>query len=152
MQRWKMPLKDIQEVALLVENHMLMGCEKWSDAAVRRLISRVGIELIDDLLDLAWADRLAHAPGKSSLRELNTLRFRITEQLRRKPPLQRGDLAINGQDVMRALHLRAGSAGGQDTAGGRAEGAAAARMEPEGYSCRLHHPQIFALTQLSHLW
>ena len=86
MQRWKMPLKDIQEVALLVENHMLMGCEKWSDAAVRRLISRVGVELIDDLLDLAWADRLAHAPGKSSLRELNTLRFRITEQLRRKPP------------------------------------------------------------------
>jgi tRNA nucleotidyltransferase (CCA-adding enzyme) len=108
MQRWKMPLQDIHDVGLLVENHMLMGCGEWSDAAVRRLISRVGIELMDDLLDLARADRLAHAPGKSSLLELDTLRLRIAEQLRRKPPLQRGDLAIDGRDVMRVLHLRPG--------------------------------------------
>jgi hypothetical protein len=87
---------------------MLMDTDKWSNAAVRRLIARVGANLLDDLLDLARADRKSHVEKSSPELTLRTLRDRIDHQLRLQPPLQVKDLAVTGHDVMRVLHLEPG--------------------------------------------
>jgi len=108
MTRWCMSNKEIREVRILVSNHLPREAEEWSDAALRRLIARVGPNLLEDLLDLAAADRLAMANHEASYERMGVLRSRIYEQLRRGLPLRAADLAVNGEDVMRILALEPG--------------------------------------------
>jgi tRNA nucleotidyltransferase/poly(A) polymerase len=108
MQRWKMSNQQIQDITVLTANHMLMDTDRWQDAAVRRLIARVGTALLDDLLDLAGADHLAHGTADSDLAHLDHLRTRIAAQLRQGMPLQVRDLAISGHDIMRLRQMPPG--------------------------------------------
>jgi hypothetical protein len=108
MHRWCVPHKEIEKTKLLVENQISLGSEKWSDATVRRLIARVGEDLLEDLLDLARADHMSRAQGESYLDELHILRSQIEKQLNLKPPLEIKDLAINGHDVMQILGIGPG--------------------------------------------
>ncbi|MDA3940261.1 MAG: CCA tRNA nucleotidyltransferase, partial [Spirochaetia bacterium] len=57
MQNLRFPGNDIKRSAHLISNHMFNYTEEWSDAAVRRFISKVGIESIDDLFRLRIADQ-----------------------------------------------------------------------------------------------
>jgi tRNA nucleotidyltransferase/poly(A) polymerase len=102
-----------REVAFLLENQVPDGVEGWSDSEVRRFIARVGGDLLPDVLDLACADRMAGKESSRSIKALEGLRFRISEELKGKPPLRIQDLAIDGQDVMRILNLRPGPAVGE---------------------------------------
>ena len=110
--RWKMPLRLTEQIRVLTANHMLMFTDPWSDAAIRRLIVRVGQDLLDDLLDLAEADHQAHGIA-TDLTAIGNLRQRIAQQLDQQPALHVTDLAINGHDVMRALALPPGREVGQ---------------------------------------
>ncbi len=59
LQRLKFPKKTIEKVALLVRNHMFVyGVDEVSEAGVRRLLRRVGLANIKDLINLRVADRL----------------------------------------------------------------------------------------------
>ncbi len=110
MERWRVSHKEIREVSTLVGN-----CPRkltWSGAALRRLLSRVGIGLVDDLLDLAEADLLS-CSNASGLEELRALRVEIGRELERNPPLGLKDLAVGGADVMKALDLRPGPVVGE---------------------------------------
>jgi tRNA nucleotidyltransferase (CCA-adding enzyme) len=113
LKRWKMPLRLSEDIRVLTANHMLMDTDRWSDAAVRRLIARVGTELLEDLLDLADADFLAHGIDSDQPSPTQHLRQRITCQLDQQPALHVSDLALNGRDVMRALALTPGPRVGQ---------------------------------------
>jgi hypothetical protein len=110
--RWKMPLRLTEQVRILTANHLLMDVDRWSDAAVRRLIVRVGQDLLDDLLDLAEADHHAHGTD-IDLSAVGRLRQRIAKQLDQQPALHLTDLAIDGHDVMRALAIPPGPEVGQ---------------------------------------
>lgn len=110
--RWKMPLRLTEQIRILIANHMLLDIERWSDAAVRRLMVRVGQDLLDDLLDLAEADHLAHGTEIAGS-PVGSLRRRIAQQLHQRPALHITDLAIDGHDVMRTLALPPGPEVGQ---------------------------------------
>jgi tRNA nucleotidyltransferase (CCA-adding enzyme) len=50
MKRLKFSNQMIGEVTHLIENHLIGYNPKWTDAAVRRLIKRVGPDHIEDLM------------------------------------------------------------------------------------------------------
>ena len=55
---------EIKRAAHLILNHMFNYTDEWTDAAVRRFISRVGINNIDDLFILRTADQFGMTNSK----------------------------------------------------------------------------------------
>ena len=108
MMRWRMSHREIREVRALVENRVPRGAGSWSDADVRRFLARVAPELLEDLLALARAERLASEQPETGLRELRDLERRIGRQLEQRPPLRLEDLSVDGQAVMKALGIGPG--------------------------------------------
>lgn len=106
--RWLAPKKLTEEVVTLVENHMVHSTDFWKDGAVRRLIQRVGEPLLEDLLDLIRADRLAHGTDEDALGAVERLSLRIRRILDEKPVLTPKALAINGRDVMAVTGMSQG--------------------------------------------
>jgi poly(A) polymerase/tRNA nucleotidyltransferase (CCA-adding enzyme) len=56
LDRLRFPKKTAEEVAHLVREHMFHYEDRWTDAAVRRFLVRVGPESLDRLLSLRLAD------------------------------------------------------------------------------------------------
>jgi hypothetical protein len=112
MRRLRASRRQEQEVVSLLENQVPDRIEGWSNIEVRRFIARVGMDLLDDVLDLAYADRLAGRARNNVLRGLQSLQLRIRQELKRKPPLRIQDLSIDGRDVMRVLSIKPGPAVG----------------------------------------
>lgn len=90
---------NIDAVLLLIEHHMFETKSSFSDRAIRRFVSKVGVDLIYKLLDLRLSDNRGgkHPRG---IRGVERLRMRIREELAKKPPFGPGDLAIDGHDLM----------------------------------------------------
>ena len=105
LNRWKTNHTLIEEVATLVKNHMIYNVSQWSDGAIRRLINRVGNDLIEDLLDLLYADRLAHGVDPSDTQEVELLKNRIAQIQSSEYPKSVKSLAVNGNDVMAVLNI-----------------------------------------------
>ncbi len=108
MERWLVPKKLMEEVIVLVRNHMLHDTDRWKDGAVRRLICRVGEPLLDDLLDLVTADRMAHGTDHCDVGGVVRLRVRVQKILQERSVFERTALAVNGRDVMDVLGLSPG--------------------------------------------
>jgi len=79
---------------------------------VRRFIRRCGASAIQDLLDLRAADNVGSGLSPD-VDGLDSLRVRCREQLDARVALDLSGLAINGDDVMKALEIPAGPALGQ---------------------------------------
>ena len=103
MRRLRFANAEIDRVVRLVREHMFGYTPEWTDAAVRRFIRRVGTPALDDLFALREADAAASG-GRISLDEL---RGRVTAELDSSPIEQR-QLAIDGDDLQRALGLSQG--------------------------------------------
>lgn len=99
-------------IAGLVRQHMFAYSAEWSDAAIRRFIRRVGLADLAELLDLRAADNAGSglAPNVDGLDEL---RERCRAQVEARVALERGDLAVGGEDLMRGLGLAPGPAVGR---------------------------------------
>ncbi len=104
--------RDVDQIAALIQLHMFNYEPRWSGAAVRRFVRRVGREHIDDLLRLRAADNIGSglAPDAGHLDEL---RQRLADELRSNPPLSLADLALSGDDLIGELGMRPGPAVGQ---------------------------------------
>jgi tRNA nucleotidyltransferase (CCA-adding enzyme) len=87
----------IEQVCLLVDKHMFTT--GVTDKGVRRLIRKVGVDLIFPLLDLRRADVVAQGKGGHTL-DVDELGERIKLELEKKPPFGLKDLAVNGNDIM----------------------------------------------------
>lgn len=103
--RLKLSNIDREKLFKLVRYHMFHYQPHDTDAAIRRMIKRVGIEYIDDILDLREGDRLGSGARKTSWR-LEELKDRIVEQLNQ--PFDTTDLAIDGHDLMQELNIKPG--------------------------------------------
>lgn len=103
--RLKLSKDEQQKLFDLVRYHMFYYQPHHTDAAIRRLMKRVGLKNIDDILDLREGDRLGSGAKKTSWR-LEELKQRMVDQLHQ--PFDTTDLAINGHDLMNELNLKPG--------------------------------------------
>jgi poly(A) polymerase/tRNA nucleotidyltransferase (CCA-adding enzyme) len=115
MKRMKFSNAQIKKTANLVRNHMFYypvidedatqeereqyEARKWSDAAVRRFIARVGEDNIDDLFALRIADATANPDGMFQPEEIEQLQRRISEVRQKDMALKVTDLKIDGNDL-----------------------------------------------------
>lgn len=103
--RFKLSTEQRERLFNLIRHHMFYYQPHHTDAAIRRLIKRVGLAHIDDILALREGDRLGSGARKTSWR-LEELKQRIVEQLNQ--PLDVTDLAVDGHDLMQNLDLKPG--------------------------------------------
>lgn len=110
MQRLKYDNKTIGKVSHLIRQHLALHLYRdMSDAAVRRLINRIGLANIPDLLELRKADRLASGTKKTPLSKgTKILLERIERVLAEDAAFGLKDLAVNGNDIMQATGIRPG--------------------------------------------
>ena len=98
------------EVVTLVERHMFTS--DVMEKGLRRLIRKVGLDLIFDLLDLRRADVVAQGMGGST-DDVDELEARIRHEIDKKSPFGLKDLPISGSDLMKLLKLESGPAIGE---------------------------------------
>lgn len=113
MERLKFNKEMSGKVINLVRHHLIAYDTGWSDAAVRRLIRRVGSENIPDLITFHLADSIAHGTGKRDLNLIRELEQRIENQIKAHTPGKTQDLALDGHDIMKILGLPPGPAVGR---------------------------------------
>jgi poly(A) polymerase len=111
LRRLKFDSTTIRRVRAIVESHMRPHHLVRSDSgpkALRRFIQKVGIELVDAVLDLAEADELGTLPPANMVPDLRKEIDAI-----RAPIEKSEDLPVDGKDVMRVLGVGPGKQVGQ---------------------------------------
>lgn len=93
------------KLVMLVRHHMFSVTEEQTDKAVRRFITAVGRENIEDMLAVRTGDRIGSGATPTSWR-LELFIKRLTEV--QKKPFDLTDLKITGRDVMNELKLKPG--------------------------------------------
>ena len=104
-ERLRFSRKERQKIVTLVRWHMFTVDEHTSDSAVRRFIRRVGVENIQDMIDLRIGDRLGSGTATAESWRLKLFKKRIEEQLA-PAPFSINDLAVDGNDVMKTLGIK----------------------------------------------
>jgi tRNA nucleotidyltransferase (CCA-adding enzyme) len=104
-ERFKLSKRDIQRIFLLVRHHMFYYQPDMTDAALRRFMRKVGLENINDILDLRIGDRLGSGSKETSWR-LEEMKERMQSQLHQ--PFSITDLKVNGNDIMTSFSLKPG--------------------------------------------
>jgi putative nucleotidyltransferase with HDIG domain len=105
LERLRMPAALVGRVVRLVREHMFQFRPDWTDAAVRRFLRRVGLDLVDDLLRLREADDIGSGVPSTDVR---ILRDRVAAQRRADPPLGLAALAVDGTDLLTEAGLPPG--------------------------------------------
>lgn len=105
VERLKFNRKQMDKIITLVRWHMFAYQPEMTDAAIRRLIKKVGKENISDMVLLRIADRKGSGSKTTSWRFME-LQKRIGEQL--FEPMEINDMAVNGRDVMEVLGVAPG--------------------------------------------
>lgn len=97
----------IKKVTLLIDNHMFYyNPEEVSESSVRRLIQKVGLENMKDLIDLRIADRLGSGTPKGKPYKLRHFEYIIDKVSRDAVSVKM--LKINGNDLMQDLGMKPG--------------------------------------------
>ncbi len=108
MERWKMSNRQIREVKTILCNPLPDEADEWSDPEVREFMVRAGADFVDDIVDLAVACG-ASEPGQGlPAGKGRILHRRFREQRERHFALGLGDLAVDGEDVIRLTGLERG--------------------------------------------
>ena len=97
--------KEKDKFVRLVRWHQFSVGEDQTDSALRRFIRNVGIENVQDMLELRVGDRLGGGATETSWR-LEEFKKRLIEV--QKQPFTVTDLKIDGNDVMKELNLKPG--------------------------------------------
>ena len=107
LKRLKYSSDIIKKVRLLVDNHMFYyNVEEVGASSVRRLVKKVGLENIDDLIDLRVGDRLGSGVPKAVPYKLRHFKYMVDKIS--SDPLSVKMLKVNGNDLMRELKLKPG--------------------------------------------
>lgn len=102
----------IERVSHLVRCHLFYyNVGEVTEAGVRRFLSRVGMENVDDLLKVREADRIGSGVPKAFPYKLRHLQFMIDKV--RKDPIHPKMLVLKGDTLMKVLNIPAGPKVGQ---------------------------------------
>lgn len=104
-ERLRLSRKDIQRVFILVRHHMFYYQPHNTDASIRRFMRKVGLENINDIIDLRIGDRLGSGARETSWR-FEEMKERMKEQLHQ--PFAIKDLAIDGNMLIEELGMKPG--------------------------------------------
>ena len=96
---WHWPVAERDQVAHLIRHHMFGYTPRWSDAAVRRFIVKVGPAALEDLFRLRQADNVGSGLAPDAGR-LSEFRQRVAAQLDSGAALDLRSLAVDGTDLM----------------------------------------------------
>jgi tRNA nucleotidyltransferase (CCA-adding enzyme) len=112
LDRLRSPRAVRARIVHLVRHHMFSYEPNWSTAAVRRFIAKISqdgesMEAIEELFDLRAADNVGSGLPADAGR-LPELRARVAEALAEGVVMDRGDLAVDGNDLMSELGLEPG--------------------------------------------
>jgi len=107
LRRLRYPVSVVDKATLLVDNHLFYyNVGEVTEASVRRLIRRVGLENMKDLMDVRIADRLGSGVPKAKPYKLRHLEYMIEKVSH--DPVSVKMLAINGTDLIKSLGLKPG--------------------------------------------
>ena len=95
-----------EKLFLLVRWHQFSVDERQTDRAIRRFITNVGIENVEDMIDLRIGDRLGGGLQQPESWRLKLFRQRLKEVV--KKPFTVADLKVDGRDVMKILDIKPG--------------------------------------------
>jgi tRNA nucleotidyltransferase (CCA-adding enzyme) len=105
-ERLKFSKIEKDRVINLIRWHMFGVNENQTDASIRRFLRKIGVENVQDMMDIRTADRLGSGRPAASWR-LKLFREKVEEQL--KPAkFSVNDMAIDGNDIMRILKIKPG--------------------------------------------
>ncbi|MBI2023946.1 HD domain-containing protein [Candidatus Giovannonibacteria bacterium] len=97
----------IDKVAKLIRYHLFYyNVDEVTESSVRRLIAKVGIEDMQDLIRVRIADRIGSGVPKAEPYKLRHFRFMV-EKLQRDP-ISAGMLKVRGDDVMKICKIEPG--------------------------------------------
>jgi len=97
----------IEKVRLLVDNHMFYyHPDEVTESSVRRLIQKVGLENMKDLMDLRIADRLGSGTPKAKPYKLRHLEYVIDKVSSDAVSVKM--LKVSGNDLMKDLKMKPG--------------------------------------------
>lgn len=112
MKRLRFPSQDIRQVVRLVRYHLFYyNVDEVGESSVRKLIRRVGLENIPDLIQVRMADRIGSGVPKAKPYKLRHLEYMV-ERLA-QDPISTEMLAVNGYDIMKTLGIKPGPKIGQ---------------------------------------
>ena len=97
----------IEKVRLLIDNHMFYyNPDEVGESSVRKLVKKVGIENIKDLIDLRIADRLGSGTPKAKPYKLRHLEYMVDKVSHDAVSVKM--LKINGNDLIKELKIMPG--------------------------------------------
>jgi poly(A) polymerase/tRNA nucleotidyltransferase (CCA-adding enzyme) len=104
MTRLRFSKEVVQKVKLLVDNHMFYyNPDEVGESSVRKLIKKVGLENVKDLIDLRIADRLGSGTPKAKPYKLRHLEYMIDKVSHDAVSVKM--LKIDGNDLMKELKV-----------------------------------------------
>ncbi|MFA5871883.1 MAG: CCA tRNA nucleotidyltransferase [Parcubacteria group bacterium] len=107
LKRLKYSSEIVKKVRLLVDNHMFYyNVEEVGASSVRRLVKKVGLENIDDLIDVRIGDRLGSGVPKAVPYKLRHFKYVVDKVS--SDPLSVKMLKLNGNDLMKELNIKPG--------------------------------------------
>ncbi|MEI7833992.1 MAG: CCA tRNA nucleotidyltransferase, partial [bacterium] len=114
LQRLRYPTEQRQEIVRLIANHRIDFTSDWKDAAWRRLINKLGREVVAQLITFRHADQSGKGTRTQAdcAEETAALQRRLAEICAATPP-ESLKLALTGEDIMRAQNLPPGPRIGQ---------------------------------------
>lgn len=109
MQRMTFSSAETERVSNLVRHHMFRYGPELSDSAVRRLVTSVGLDNVNDLIELKWADRVGKGSGHYSKFNPSTkLRLHVDRLVKEASAFKMSDVKLNGNDLKVELGLPEG--------------------------------------------
>lgn len=114
LERLRFSSREVERVAMLVREHNWHYLPEWTDSTCRRVIARVTPPELPALWALRRADLQARGRAvEEGLENQAALEERFARILAGSTALRVRDLALSGQEVMRALHIQPGPRVGQ---------------------------------------
>lgn len=107
LKRLKFSRAVIDKTVLLVKNHMFYyNVDEVGEKGVRRVIRKVGLENIGDLIDVRVGDRLGSGVAKAVPYKLRHFQYMVDKVS--MDPISVGQLKLDGNDLIKELKMKPG--------------------------------------------